>query len=204
MYFSVASTWKRLFARSVDGAISYVFFIPVGLNVVWSFFAKGSFDIRLNVFLLCWLMAFLYEVVFVWLFGATIGKWLFGLRVVHATSSTRRPSLIQSALRNLANQLSFFLSWAPFCVAFLRYDRRHLADWLAETRVVQSTPRLVPPRIRWIVGPLLIWFLAQSGLENSRHFLRRLELNNGVIHLQIMEPQWSEWPGLNRYFRDVI
>ncbi len=192
MYYQVPSTWRRLFARWADSALSLVFFFPLGLDFVMELVNSGRIQVDVRVLILCALSAFFYEVLFVWFFGATVGKWIFGLRVVNSRNFHLKPNFIQSFLRHFANQLSLFWSMSGVVLAFIRYDRRHLSDWIAETRVVQLGPRSSPPKIRWIVTPILFFYFLITGISNTAHNLKAIKLEGNKLSWNFRDANFGE------------
>jgi uncharacterized RDD family membrane protein YckC len=125
----------RLLARLVDFAVATVAISPVALAVmVWG-------DVKyvpwwlFGYLLVASLLIALYPMVAEAKYGKTLGKHLFGLRVV--SESGTRISTLQAVVRNLPIFLQFFWLDALF---LLFTDRRQRAfELLSKTRVVQAS-----------------------------------------------------------------
>lgn len=159
MEFYTASTWKRLFAYWIDSIIAGFFFAPM-----WIPFIKGVIYqdevifLSWSLILACVVFRISWDVACLYFLSATPGKLLLGLKVISLENATGRLSLLQCFLRVLADQLSFFFGLAPRALAFLRLDRRHVSDWLAETKVVQKIPREKAPERRVVLAVVLVVF----------------------------------------------
>ncbi|WII70889.1 RDD family protein [Bdellovibrio sp. 22V] len=180
----VPSTWKRFFAHGID----QLFILPFYLPFAGVFFrlAFTEDDVFLNFIQLAvlFLIPALFEFVFLYLLQATPGKWFLGLRVVPAGDYQKPLHWSQCVLRALAGRLSFFFSWAIYALAFFRYDRTHLCDWVAETRVVQATPRANKAELRWIVGVIFVLLYAYEGLVSSQMILKSIDWSNRQANLR--------------------
>jgi uncharacterized RDD family membrane protein YckC len=126
----------------------------------------------------------LYEFVFLTLMQATPGKWFLGLKVVPFADPMGRLDWQQCVLRPLMGRLSFFFSWAIYALAFFRYDRTHAVDWVAETRVIQFTPRLTRAKLRPVLGSLLIILYVYEGLLSAKGVLQKVDWENGQVELR--------------------
>ncbi|MEK2688567.1 RDD family protein [Bdellovibrio sp. GT3] len=182
----VASTWKRLFAIMLDQIFLVVCYLPFGTLFYRAWFTQGDVEISLFQLGMLFLVPALYEAVSLMLLSATPGKWLLGLKVVPADDPTKELQYTQCVLRPLTSRLTFFFSWAIYALAFFRYDRTHLSDWVAETRVVQFTPRPQRPTIRWVVGSLLILSYAYEGLLFSSNIINEINWKNGKADLRAL------------------
>ncbi|MEN0060369.1 MAG: RDD family protein [Bdellovibrio sp.] len=170
----VPSTWKRLIAQGLDQCFRLPLYWPFAKVLFLLVFTDE--DVFLGLGEIIWILCvpFIYSGVFLWLLQATPGKWLMGLKVVPAEDPEAALQWQQCVLRPLVERLSLFVSWMPYALAFFRYDRTHLADWVAETRVVQFTPRPSRPPIRWFVGTLLCLLYIYEGLVSAVAFNRAL------------------------------
>lgn len=168
--FFIASTWKRLAAFFIDRMIAFFIFTPVILQVVSGYFQDQNLKISWFWLILCFLLEITYHVVFLKILGATVGKMIFGLRVVtYRTHENLR--WFQCVLRVLTDHLSFFFGESLRVLALFRFDRRHVSDWVAETQVVQFTRRLEPARPRrWLALILFFYFFANGFLSAYRLF----------------------------------
>jgi len=139
-----ASLWERFLALLVDTLIFCAFFFPITRLVkgVWLMspydhrWTRGwfIFDPLCLVFLV--IMA-LYFVLLEGLAGATLGKWLMGLRVVRIDGS--RPGLFKSALRNalrVVDSLPTLHILGAILIA-RSAERARFGDRVAGTRVIR-------------------------------------------------------------------
>jgi uncharacterized RDD family membrane protein YckC len=124
----------RLLARLVDFAIATVAISPVAIAVL----AWG--DLK---YVPWWLFGYLvgasllialYPMVAEAKYGKTLGKHLFGLRVVRESGA--RISGLQAVVRNLPIFLQFF--WIDALFALFTERRQRAFELLSKTRVVQA------------------------------------------------------------------
>lgn len=187
----VASTARRLWAHFVDGIFKFCWFLPVFLQAGFHWFVEGSVSFSLHLLVLCWLLDISFRVCFIKFMGGTPGKLMFGLRIVSRDDlgvAGAGLGWIQVVIRVLADQLSYFFGWGPWSLALLRFDRTHVSDWLAETRVVQMSPRLEPPRRRWFWGLVLALYLSASGWTSAAKLFKGLEYQQGQVSFRTAIP----------------
>ena len=170
----VPRTSHRFFARVIDAVIVFAFWVPLLGASTMDFLSADRWWMSWPYFLYFLTAPLVYEGLCLTFFGTTFGKWVFFLRVVPSGDSSRRLTMLESFTRVLAMELNLFFSWAVQALALLQPDRRHLADWIARTRVVSLRPRPFPPRIRWFWSSLLIASLAWSGWSHGRTLMRSL------------------------------
>jgi uncharacterized RDD family membrane protein YckC len=124
----------RLLARLVDFAVATVAISPVAMAVL----AWG--DVK---YVPWWLFGYLvgaslfialYPMVAEAKYGKTVGKHLFGLRVVRESGA--RISGLQAVVRNLPIFLQFF--WIDALFALFTERRQRAFELLSKTRVVQA------------------------------------------------------------------
>ncbi len=180
----VPSTWRRLVAQGIDQIIRLLFYIPFMKSFFLLVMTDEDVRISLGSFVLMFLIPAIYEFIFLVLMQATPGKWLMGLKVVPFANSAAALDWRQCVLRPLTERLTFFFSWAVYAVAFFRYDRTHLADWVAETRVVQFHPRITRAKIRWILGSLLLIFYVYDGIITSKEILKQIDWAHRQVELR--------------------
>jgi hypothetical protein len=177
----VPSTLKRLLAFSVDQTFLLFFYLPF-YKIFWQLFASdGEVIISLNVLFLLFLIPAIYEFIFLVLFQATPGKLLFNLKVVPSRDSSSALSLSSCVLRPLVGRFTLFFSWAVYAVAFFRFDRTHVADWVAETRVVQFSPRWSRPKRRLFLASFLVIFHFYDGLSSSFRIFKSIDWKNRKV-----------------------
>lgn len=180
----VPSTWRRLFAYGIDQIFVLVFYIPFAKTFLQIFTTDEDIYISLGKLILMFLVPAIYEFIFLLILSATPGKWLLGLRVVPAHNAYGELHFAQCLLRPLVGRLSFFFAWAIYAVAFFRYDRTHLVDWLAETRVIQLTPRVQRPHLRWFLGSVLVVGYLYEGLLYSHQVINSIDWGNKRVELR--------------------
>ena len=185
-YYFVASTWRRLFARGIDQVIRGLFYLPFGSLFFKLFMTSQEVRVSIVELFVLFMVPAIYEFVFLVLFQATPGKWLLGLKVAPFSSSESKLDLGQCFLRSLVGQFTFFFSWAIFAVAFFRYDRTHLADWIAGTRVVQSRPRLTQAKVRPILGLLFVILYSWEGLVSASSMIQKIDWSHGQADLRTL------------------
>jgi len=142
---SYAGIWERFWALVIDGLLFCAVFFPVTRIVkgVWLMSAsdhrwtQGLFitDPLCLIFLA---LMFLYFVFLEGLPGATLGKWLIGLRVV--TTGGDRPGLISSALRNVLRLVDGLPAFNILGVVLIQRspEKARFGDRIAKTRVIRS------------------------------------------------------------------
>ncbi len=182
----VPSTWRRLLAVLIDQIFISICYLPFyrALYNVW--FTEADVELNLFQLLMLFLIPALYETVSLMLIAATPGKWIMGLKVVPAHNPQEELDYAQCVLRPLTSRLSFFFSWAIFALAFFRYDRTHLSDWVAETRVVQFKPRNARAGIRWVLGLFLVVSYSYEGLIYACNVLNEINWQTGKGDLRAL------------------
>lgn len=78
-----------------------------------------------------------YEVLFVFLYGATLGKIALKIKVI-SLSMLDRPNLLYSAIRALCKIIGENLFYAPFFVVFFSPIQQTLHDILGKTLVIKN------------------------------------------------------------------
>jgi uncharacterized RDD family membrane protein YckC len=132
-----AGFWIRFAASVLDN----VFMLVVGALVVfiaamlWGSRVETSGVLRASLTAFNLVFGALYYILLHWLFGQTLGKMLFRLRVV--TLSGGSISLGTSLLRWVGYLLSLLPLFLGYVLAGLRADKRALHDLVARTRVVR-------------------------------------------------------------------
>jgi uncharacterized RDD family membrane protein YckC len=189
----IPKTSQRFFARLTDQVIKFFLEFPFWVQIFRAVFLdEGAVRIHL-----IWVAYFVfirlcYDGLGCFFFGATLGKYLFNLRVVNRDHSDHRLGLAQSFFRAIASELSFFLSWALYATLFFRYDRSHWIDLWARTRVIsmqgESDFQRHRPKIRWMIGSLMALFFLISGLERAGTIISGLSLSDNYLEIEIMSP----------------
>lgn len=135
----LASILERFFAFLIDKfLISFVFALIVWDEVaplqkdyfsIMTFFqSKILFFVGLD---LC------YEILFVFLYGATLGKIALKIKVI-SLGMLDRPNLLYSAIRALCKIIGENVFYAPFFMVFFSPIRQTLHDILGKTLVIKN------------------------------------------------------------------
>lgn len=177
----VSSTSDRFWARAIDEALVGALSAPVAIPLLMDFFANGYWAMPWMALGFFILLHVAYEWTSYAFFQATPGKWVMGLRLVDADDPMKELTDAQIFLRILSMRFQFFFSWAPFALAFYRYDRTHLADWLAGTRVASDHRRARHAKLRWISGGVFVIVFFFAGLESSGRLLASLEWDQNWV-----------------------
>lgn len=193
MNYYIPSTWRRLMAKGVDSVIRFVFYLPYAKPFFLLFFSDEKVTLSLMSFFIIFITPAVYEFIFLVTMQATPGKWLMGLKVVPFYDVSAKLDWRQCVLRPLVERLSFYFSLAIYATAFFRYDRTHAADWVAETRVIQFSPRPIAPRIRWFMGTILIVLNLIEGLQSASRILSVINWGSNKVELrEILNAQAAE------------
>ncbi len=178
--FFTANTFRRFLALGLDHLVYGIFYLPVSIQAWFSYFRSGYMEVEWRLLILCFVLQFFFRVSFLRFLGATPAKLFFGLRIVNRHTGGEL-SWPQALIRVLTEHLSFFFGNSFLLLAFLRLDRTHLADWLAETRVVQLTPRLKPPHRRILFGLAFFVYLFFTGFRATYQQVKGIEMNSRTI-----------------------
>ena len=186
--YHIPSTWARLIARAVDQIASSVLYLPFASYFIEMMFTENDVIISLPKLFVLFLIPAIYEGIFLFIMQKTPGKWLMGLTVVPNDDAHGKLRWDHCVIRPLTGRLSLFFSLAIYALAFFRYDRTHLPDWVAGTRVVQAKPRTKRTTIRWVVGTFLVlmcsydgWMSASKIFDNIDWEYKEADLR-GVMH----------------------
>ncbi len=160
-----ARTWKRFVAFLLDSIVINFIWWPLLVYVSEMTFREGIVEIPFQALSGFCLLTLFYKWLFLYFLGATPGKLILGLRVVpfeRGSPQYDQPlGLLQSFLRVFVDFFSVFFGGALKVVAFFRFDRRHVGDWVAETQVVQVVPHSVFFKRHPIVA---LFFIAQMSM----------------------------------------
>jgi uncharacterized RDD family membrane protein YckC len=127
----------RLLARLIDFAVATVAIAPVAVGVLlWSGVKYVPWWLFAYLVIASLLIA-LYPMVAEAMYGRTLGKHLFGLRVVRESGA--RISGLQAVVRNLPIFLQFF--WIDAIFALFTERRQRAFELLSKTRVVRAASR---------------------------------------------------------------
>jgi uncharacterized RDD family membrane protein YckC len=129
--------WARFAALFIDGVIvGLVQIIPAAaLFGDTSLEAQLSENVTSLIFLSVLSAPALYHTIAIAAWGTTVGKAVFGLRVV--TAGGRRPGIFRAFFRWLAFALSIVIFFPVVLIVVFDSRRRGLHDLICETRVVR-------------------------------------------------------------------
>jgi uncharacterized RDD family membrane protein YckC len=140
-----AGLWPRFLALLVDFCLFCAVFFPM-TRLVKGVWIMRAADHRWNndLFItdpLCiafLVLMLLYFVLFEWLMGATLGKWVVGLRVERAGGG--KPGLIKALLRNVLRIVDGLpaLSGLGIVLIATSAERVRFGDRVAGTRVIRT------------------------------------------------------------------
>ncbi|MBN8537046.1 MAG: RDD family protein [Deltaproteobacteria bacterium] len=185
MYY-FPSTWKRLLARFIDSGVIFILQLPVIYLFFIDFLRTEEVKIHWAHVVYFFAVRISYETFSVAFFSATIGKKQMGLTVISRNNfvGDKQVHLDQAFLRSLVSQLSLIFGWSLFVTAFLKYNRTHIADWVADTQVLSKTPQSVRPKIRWVLAFGFIFIFLSSSVKNTVMTLDYLEWKNPYLYVQ--------------------
>ncbi len=156
---------RRFYAFYADEGLRITFFLPfVLLSMGENLFRPEAQNLSWQGLLLAVVIYFGFRVLSLYLLGGSVGKILLGLRVINRNGGEL--TLMQALLRTLADELSIFFAFAPRALAYFRWDRTHLSDWIAETRVVSLKEQNFFPEARPLVGSVLVVLGLMWGVSN--------------------------------------
>lgn len=179
----VPSSFHRFWARLIDGAVVATFLMPALRSTIGADLGAEAGAVELSWWLVLYVAAapVAYETIALWIFGTTVGKWVFSLRVVAAGRPSVPPTGPSSLLRSLTGQLDLIFGHAVQALALFRNDRTHLADWVAGTRVVAARARGTAARPRILAGAIAVFVLGSAGWAVAGFFVKTLSWNaNGL------------------------
>lgn len=135
----IASLWSRVFAFLIDKIlISLIFSL-----IYWDSLAPNINNPHALITLtssLVWqlvLLNVIYEALFTFLYGATLGKLLFKIRIINIFLLDN-PDLLSSINRAIFKILAEFIFYISYCFIFFSPIKQTLHDYLAKTIVVQN------------------------------------------------------------------
>lgn len=140
-----AGFWIRVVARIIDAVLLSIVYLPFGAvmaAVLIPFTRSGSSEgiiaglLRFQMVLIAFQLigSAVYEIFFVYKYGATPGKMLVGKKIV--TADGGKLSLGKSVARHFANYLNIFTLGIGYIMVGLDEEKRGLHDRICDTRVV--------------------------------------------------------------------
>ena len=82
-------------------------------------------------------LKFLYQFVFVWYYGATIGKMVMKIRVIDS-ENWGRVSMLSAAFRGVGRIVSEMFFYIGFAIGFFNEGRKTFHDFAGKTLVVNA------------------------------------------------------------------
>jgi uncharacterized RDD family membrane protein YckC len=177
---TVASSSRRFFAYFVDKIIEAVLLMPLWIQLVASWVSDQALTIQWHWLIFCFVLQFCYRFLFTQLLGGTLGKLLFGLRVMSRHSDDSL-TWMQSFLRALTDQLTWLFGPAHQLLLLARFDRTHLSDWVAETQVKQVVEGNISPSRNIPFALLISLYVAYSDFFSAYELMQRSEWSAGTL-----------------------
>lgn len=183
MYY-FPSTWRRVVAHFVDRFYIGILHSPVWIRIGMDYIKHNELRLHWSHLVYVILVRFFYEVLSLYFFSTTLGKWQWGLKVIsrHRYGNDDSVGMEQAILRTLVSNLSFFFGWAIYALAFFKYNRTHLADWVAETQVVSLKERASLPQVRWILAAGFIFLTLGESLQTASMTLNSIKWISPYIY----------------------
>lgn len=124
---------------------------------------------------------FVYQILFTWILGATMGKLFLGIRVVDAADPNKKVTLRQAIIRVVSNNIIGGLTlFGPGVFMVWRKDRRQIADLLAKTQILQKTkPREELKRrpflaVIFLTAAVFMGIISLRGWKQMDHFTKTM------------------------------
>lgn len=191
----IPSTANRLWARMIDAVVIWIFLVPAfGWSYGFFFIPGEVVSIPWALFIYLAVVPIAYEALSIWIFGQTAGKWVFSLHVVSASDDRRPVTGWESLLRAVAGRFTLIFSQAVYAFMFFRYDRTHLADWIAGSRVITSRARPDRSRVRPFLAGLSILLFGVVGWAMASAFAQNLDWNGQGVTFS-----WPEAPSFRSF-----
>ncbi len=177
------STWRRIIAHLNDQFYIVLLQSPVWIAVLMDYHNSEKIRISWPHLIYVIFVSLAYEILSLYFYSATLGKWQLGLRVLSRNGESEL-GMDQAILRVLVSRLSFYLGWSIFALAFFRHSRTHLADWVAGTQVVSTKPRESRPKIRLVIGAVLVFLTGTESIKSSIVKMNSLVWHRPFIYFQ--------------------
>ncbi len=119
---SLSTTRKRAMAFVIDDILINIVLIVM----FWDMIKGGTYEtvvlvLKEEVYKIIFLK-FLYQSIFIWYYGATVGKKIMKIRVI-TFDTYKNVSLLQSSLRSIGRVLSELYFYLGFLLAFFTASR---------------------------------------------------------------------------------
>ncbi|OPX27337.1 MAG: RDD family protein [Campylobacteraceae bacterium 4484_166] len=134
---SLSTTRKRAMAFVIDDILINIVLIVM----FWDMIKGGTYEtvvlvLKEEVYKIIFLK-FLYQSIFIWYYGATVGKKIMKIRVI-TFDTYKNVSLLQSSLRSIGRVLSELYFYLGFLLAFFTASRQTFHDKIGKTLVVDE------------------------------------------------------------------
>jgi uncharacterized RDD family membrane protein YckC len=135
----LATTKKRIQAFVIDD-LAITFIVTL---IMWDTILQNGSDILSvlsiinNAFIQIVILKFLYQTIFIWYYGATLGKILIKIKVIDF-DNFENVSFINSALRSFGRIISESIFYLGFISAFYLNSKQTLHDKIGRTLVVDA------------------------------------------------------------------
>ncbi len=136
--YRLASINARGFAYMIDDLLISLLFVAI----FWDRMAgmrtmEQMMQFSQSLFVAMLVVRTLYQTLFVWLYGATLGKMALKIRIID-TSLLEKPTLLQALNRALIRDVSEMLFYLGFVWAFFDPLRQAWHDKTAKTVVIDA------------------------------------------------------------------
>ena len=177
-YF-IPSTWKRVLAWCLDQVFIWMMIAPI--LIMFPQTEDGWIGISLPWALVLLVAPVFFEMAGLYYFNATPGKWICHLKILPASKASEQHWAVHTLIRAVLGFCGMFL-WVIFVTGLFRYDRRHLADLIAETRVVGFSARPLP-QVRPVLGLIVVLLgLIQGGASLAAQ-ISNVDYEDGSIFI---------------------
>lgn len=176
--------WRRFLAFGLDSFIAGLCFLPAWIQLFGSWIKSQTLAVDWNWIALGLTLQLFYKWLFLYFLGGTLGKLLFGLRVVSIHHPEQGLGLLQSLLRVLTDYLSIFFGHSLRVLALMRLDRTHVSDWVAETRVVQFAKPTAPTQRRVVIAVLIMVFSFSSQFQSLYRAFQTVYFEDGQFVIE--------------------
>lgn len=177
----VPSNLRRFFAYLVDSIFRGLLWAPVWVSFTIQGWQGKEVFLSWSLIVGCALLSYSYDVLSLFYFQRTLGKLMLGMKVVSSHGSSASLSFAQSFLRPLVDRLDFFFGLSLRAFSFLRLDRTHPSDWLAETRVVSFLGESQRNRRPIVFLFCLFWFGFAEFAEKYQLVQRMTIQSSGLL-----------------------
>lgn len=182
----VASTFRRTIAHVFDEMLGFMFWIPLVVIIIKHLSRGEDLVVGWKWVLIPWLARIVYEVLCIYTLQALPAQYFLGLKIL----STHRPELglglSQIFIRVLTGQLKYILGPSIYFLALFHRERQHLGDILAETHVVQFNERLFYPKMRFILGSILVFGSLVSSLNTACEFVTNNKITRAGLEFTLI------------------